>query len=142
MLQLRGGLPRAVLGEPRCLFAVSGTGAGVLRWAQRACGAAPGVFGAQRERAEEQAKGWALWRELRCLDRCVLLPLPRFYGVLLGSVCVLYLLPLCWVLAILNSTLFLGNTQFYQGESPVWDGLGKGPVKPGILAWSSPRALV
>ncbi|NXX63205.1 ZFY27 protein, partial [Scopus umbretta] len=38
----------------------------------------------------------------------------QFYGVLLGSVCVLYLLPLCWVLAILNSTLFLGNTQFYQ----------------------------
>ncbi|XP_072787278.1 protrudin isoform X4 [Taeniopygia guttata] len=37
-----------------------------------------------------------------------------FYGVLLGTVCVLYLLPLCWVLAILNSTLFLGNTQFYQ----------------------------
>ncbi|KAM6390806.1 LOW QUALITY PROTEIN: protrudin [Pluvialis apricaria] len=38
----------------------------------------------------------------------------QFYGALLGSVCVLYLLPLCWVLAILNSTLFLGNTQFYQ----------------------------
>uniref|UniRef100_A0A8C0BYD9 Zinc finger FYVE-type containing 27 n=1 Tax=Buteo japonicus TaxID=224669 RepID=A0A8C0BYD9_9AVES len=56
----------------------------------------------------------------------------QFYGALLGSVCVLYLLPLCWVLAILNSTLFLGNTQFYQGKRPprkwpVWDGLGKGP---------------
>ncbi|NXB72437.1 ZFY27 protein, partial [Donacobius atricapilla] len=38
----------------------------------------------------------------------------QFYGVLLGTICVLYLLPLCWVLAILNSTLFLGNTQFYQ----------------------------
>ncbi|NXK12205.1 ZFY27 protein, partial [Herpetotheres cachinnans] len=38
----------------------------------------------------------------------------QFYGVLLGTVCVLYLLPLCWVLAIFNSTLFLGNTQFYQ----------------------------
>ncbi|KAM9232709.1 protrudin isoform 2-T2 [Leptosomus discolor] len=38
----------------------------------------------------------------------------QFYGALLGSVCVLYLLPLCWVLAILNSTLFLGNTHFYQ----------------------------
>ncbi|KAM6130660.1 LOW QUALITY PROTEIN: protrudin [Phoenicopterus ruber ruber] len=38
----------------------------------------------------------------------------QFYGALLGSVCVLYLLPLCWVLAILNSTLFLGNTQFYR----------------------------
>ncbi|XP_053928176.1 protrudin isoform X2 [Cuculus canorus] len=38
----------------------------------------------------------------------------QFYGVLLGSVCILYLLPLCWVLAILNSTLFLGNTQFYH----------------------------
>ncbi|NXG78149.1 ZFY27 protein, partial [Baryphthengus martii] len=38
----------------------------------------------------------------------------QFYGALLGSVCILYLLPLCWVLAILNSILFLGNTQFYQ----------------------------
>ncbi|NXT68909.1 ZFY27 protein, partial [Chaetops frenatus] len=38
----------------------------------------------------------------------------QFYGALLGTICVLYLLPLCWVLAILNSTLFLGNTQFYQ----------------------------
>ncbi|XP_067995663.1 protrudin isoform X2 [Melanerpes formicivorus] len=38
----------------------------------------------------------------------------QFYGALLGSVCILYLLPLCWVLAILNSTLFLGNAQFYQ----------------------------
>nr|XP_013798846.1 PREDICTED: protrudin [Apteryx mantelli mantelli] len=38
----------------------------------------------------------------------------QFYGVLLGSVCVLYLLPLCWVLAILNSTLFLGNARFYH----------------------------
>ncbi|XP_029814355.1 protrudin [Manacus vitellinus] len=38
----------------------------------------------------------------------------QFYGALLGTVCVLYLLPLCWVLAIVNSTLFLGNTQFYQ----------------------------
>ncbi|XP_021255848.1 protrudin isoform X3 [Numida meleagris] len=37
-----------------------------------------------------------------------------FYGALLGSVCILYLLPLCWVMAILNSTLFLGNSQFYQ----------------------------
>uniref|UniRef100_A0A8C4KDU5 Protrudin n=1 Tax=Dromaius novaehollandiae TaxID=8790 RepID=A0A8C4KDU5_DRONO len=40
----------------------------------------------------------------------------QFYGALLGSVCVLYLLPLCWVLAILNSTLFLGNAQFYHGK--------------------------
>ncbi|XP_062435717.1 protrudin isoform X2 [Rhea pennata] len=38
----------------------------------------------------------------------------QFYGALLGSVCILYLLPLCWVLAILNSTLFLGNAQFYH----------------------------
>lgn len=60
-----------------------------------------------------------LWHESFCLDCCVLLLLPRFYGALLGSVCVLYLLPLCWVLAILNSTLFLGNTQFYQGKRPV-----------------------
>ncbi|XP_028916686.1 protrudin isoform X2 [Ornithorhynchus anatinus] len=38
----------------------------------------------------------------------------QFYGVLLGSVCVLYLLPLCWVLTLLNSTLFLGNGEFYR----------------------------
>ncbi|XP_030425678.1 protrudin isoform X5 [Gopherus evgoodei] len=37
-----------------------------------------------------------------------------FYGALLGSFCVLYLLPLCWVLALLNSTLFLGNAEFYR----------------------------
>lgn len=59
-----------------------------------------------------------LWNKLLCLDSSVLLLVFRFYGVLLGSVCVLYLLPLCWVLAILNSTLFLGNTQFYQGKRP------------------------
>ncbi|NXY79645.1 ZFY27 protein, partial [Glareola pratincola] len=38
----------------------------------------------------------------------------QFYGALLGSVCILYLLPLYWVLVILNSTLFLGNAHFYQ----------------------------
>uniref|UniRef100_A0A8C0TXP3 Protrudin n=2 Tax=Canis lupus familiaris TaxID=9615 RepID=A0A8C0TXP3_CANLF len=38
----------------------------------------------------------------------------RFYGVLLGTVCMLYLLPLCWVLALLNSTLFLGNVEFFR----------------------------
>ncbi|XP_044772057.1 protrudin isoform X7 [Neomonachus schauinslandi] len=37
-----------------------------------------------------------------------------FYGALLGMVCVLYLLPLCWVLALLNSTLFLGNVEFFR----------------------------
>ncbi|XP_046509544.1 protrudin isoform X3 [Equus quagga] len=37
-----------------------------------------------------------------------------FYGALLGTVCVLYLLPLCWVLALLNSTLFLGNVEFFR----------------------------
>lgn len=82
-----------------------------------------------------------------CLDHSVLLLLPRFYGALLGSVCVLYLLPLCWVLAILNSTLFLVNTQFYQGKSPpwkwpVWGRIGKGPLKPGILPLSSPSTFV
>lgn len=79
-----------------------------------------------------------MWCEVLCCDSSVLLLLPRFYGALLGSVCILYLLPLCWVLAILNSTLFLGNTQFYQGKRPpwkwpVWDVLGKGLLKPGIL---------
>ncbi|XP_073210741.1 protrudin isoform X4 [Lepidochelys kempii] len=38
----------------------------------------------------------------------------QFYGALLGSLCVLYLLPFCWVLALLNSTLFLGNAEFYR----------------------------
>uniref|UniRef100_K7FJ59 Protrudin n=1 Tax=Pelodiscus sinensis TaxID=13735 RepID=K7FJ59_PELSI len=42
----------------------------------------------------------------------------QFYGVLLGSLCVLYLLPLCWVLALINSALFLGNAHFCRGESP------------------------
>ncbi|XP_052618345.1 protrudin isoform X3 [Peromyscus californicus insignis] len=37
-----------------------------------------------------------------------------FYGALLGMVCMLYLLPLCWVLALLNSTLFLGNVEFFR----------------------------
>uniref|UniRef100_A0A4X2LK84 Protrudin n=1 Tax=Vombatus ursinus TaxID=29139 RepID=A0A4X2LK84_VOMUR len=43
-----------------------------------------------------------------------ILYLLRFYGALLGSVFVLYVLPLCWVLALLNSTLFLGNVEFYR----------------------------
>ncbi|XP_064125559.1 protrudin isoform X2 [Loxodonta africana] len=38
----------------------------------------------------------------------------QFYGALLGTVCMLYLLPLCWVLALLNSTLFLGNVDFFR----------------------------
>ncbi|XP_045147223.1 protrudin isoform X5 [Echinops telfairi] len=38
----------------------------------------------------------------------------QFYGVLLGTVFMLYLLPLCWVLALLNSTLFLGNVEFFR----------------------------
>ncbi|EHB14968.1 Zinc finger FYVE domain-containing protein 27 [Heterocephalus glaber] len=38
----------------------------------------------------------------------------QFYGALLGTVCMLYLLPLCWVLILLNSTLFLGNVEFFR----------------------------
>ncbi|XP_040848282.1 protrudin isoform X1 [Ochotona curzoniae] len=38
----------------------------------------------------------------------------QFYGALLGTVCMLYLLPLCWVFALLNSTLFLGNGEFFR----------------------------
>ncbi|XP_041424654.1 protrudin isoform X4 [Xenopus laevis] len=38
----------------------------------------------------------------------------QFYGLLLGAVCILYLLPLYWVLAIVNSTLFLKNSDFYR----------------------------
>uniref|UniRef100_A0A8C5SCJ2 Protrudin n=1 Tax=Laticauda laticaudata TaxID=8630 RepID=A0A8C5SCJ2_LATLA len=37
-----------------------------------------------------------------------------FYGMLMGSVCAVYLLPLCWIFVLLNSTLFLGNVAFYQ----------------------------
>lgn len=45
MLQLRGSVPCAVLGEHHCLFPVSSTGSGILQWAQQgegpeqACGA-------------------------------------------------------------------------------------------------------
>ncbi|XP_053306355.1 protrudin isoform X2 [Spea bombifrons] len=38
----------------------------------------------------------------------------RFYGFMLGSICILYLLPVCWVLAIINSTLFMRNADFYR----------------------------
>ncbi|XP_056385733.1 protrudin isoform X2 [Hyla sarda] len=38
----------------------------------------------------------------------------QFYGLLLGSVCILYLLPLCWVLVIVNSAVFLRNSDFYR----------------------------
>ncbi|XP_075389670.1 protrudin isoform X2 [Tenrec ecaudatus] len=38
----------------------------------------------------------------------------QFFGALLGTVFMLYLLPLCWVLALLNSTLFLGNVEFFR----------------------------
>ncbi|XP_007909225.1 protrudin isoform X2 [Callorhinchus milii] len=37
-----------------------------------------------------------------------------FYGSLLGALSVFYLLPLCWVLALLNSALFLGNRDFHR----------------------------
>ncbi|KYO25219.1 protrudin [Alligator mississippiensis] len=53
----------------------------------------------------------AAYRVLRWEDRAAS---TQFYGALLGSICVLYLLPLCWVLALLNSSLFLGNAEFYQ----------------------------
>ncbi|XP_068114054.1 protrudin isoform X2 [Hyperolius riggenbachi] len=38
----------------------------------------------------------------------------QLYGLLLGSVCIIYLLPLCWVLALVNSTIFLRNSDFYR----------------------------
>ncbi|KAE8590659.1 hypothetical protein XENTR_v10018144 [Xenopus tropicalis] len=38
----------------------------------------------------------------------------QLYGLLLGAVCIIYLLPLYWVLAIVNSTLFLKNSDFYR----------------------------
>ncbi|XP_030058761.1 protrudin [Microcaecilia unicolor] len=36
----------------------------------------------------------------------------QFYGTILGSVCLLYLLPFCWVLVLLNNTLFFGTSDF------------------------------
>ncbi|XP_053162331.1 protrudin isoform X2 [Hemicordylus capensis] len=38
----------------------------------------------------------------------------QFYGMLMGTVCALYLLPLCWVFLLINNALFLGNVAFYQ----------------------------
>ncbi|XP_041426512.1 zinc finger FYVE domain containing 27 L homeolog isoform X5 [Xenopus laevis] len=38
----------------------------------------------------------------------------QFYGLLLGAVCILYLLPLYLILAIVNSTLFIKNSDFYR----------------------------
>ncbi|XP_039187096.1 protrudin isoform X2 [Crotalus tigris] len=38
----------------------------------------------------------------------------QFYGMLMGSVCALYLLPLCWIFVLLNSALFFRNVAFYQ----------------------------
>ncbi|XP_048465015.1 protrudin isoform X2 [Rhincodon typus] len=37
-----------------------------------------------------------------------------FYGSLLGMLSIVYLLPLCWVMVLLNSLLFLGNADFYR----------------------------
>uniref|UniRef100_A0A8C8T1M7 Protrudin n=1 Tax=Peromyscus maniculatus bairdii TaxID=230844 RepID=A0A8C8T1M7_PERMB len=65
----------------------------------------------------------------------------QFYGALLGMVCMLYLLPLCWVLALLNSTLFLGNVEFFRGNRSGVQGAGlvnwatlHGPPCPGASA--------
>ncbi|XP_064418987.1 protrudin isoform X2 [Latimeria chalumnae] len=35
-----------------------------------------------------------------------------FYGALLGALCVFYLLPFCWFLTILNTTIFFGSPEF------------------------------
>lgn len=62
VLQLRGSIPCTVLGEPHCLFPVSSTGSGILRWAQwgggpgQACGTVFDVFGTWREQVEDQMK--------------------------------------------------------------------------------------
>ncbi|XP_020667692.3 protrudin isoform X1 [Pogona vitticeps] len=56
----------------------------------------------------------------------------QFYGVLMGFVCALYLLPLCWVFILLNNGLFLGNVAFYRVmlelKSAVEQRLGFKPV--------------
>ncbi|XP_043569110.1 protrudin [Chiloscyllium plagiosum] len=39
-----------------------------------------------------------------------------FYGSLLGTLSIVYFLPLCWVMVLLNSLLFLGNADFYRGS--------------------------
>ncbi|XP_067909229.1 protrudin isoform X2 [Heterodontus francisci] len=36
-----------------------------------------------------------------------------FYGSLLGMLSIFYLLPICWVMVLLNSVVFLGNADFY-----------------------------
>ncbi|XP_061492277.1 protrudin isoform X2 [Rhineura floridana] len=56
----------------------------------------------------------------------------QFYGMLMVSVCALYLLPLCWVFVLLNNALFLGNVAFYQVllelKSAVEQRLGLKPI--------------
>ncbi|KAF7253181.1 Protrudin [Varanus komodoensis] len=56
----------------------------------------------------------------------------QFYGMLMGSVCALYLLPLCWVFVLLNNALFLGNVAFYRVllvlKSAVEQRLGLRPI--------------
>ncbi|KAH0623832.1 hypothetical protein JD844_006986 [Phrynosoma platyrhinos] len=47
-------------------------------------------------------------------DREQPLVCPKFYGTLMGFLCALYLLPLCWVFVLLNNALFLGNVAFYR----------------------------
>uniref|UniRef100_A0A5F9CLQ9 Protrudin n=1 Tax=Oryctolagus cuniculus TaxID=9986 RepID=A0A5F9CLQ9_RABIT len=54
----------------------------------------------------------------------------QFYGALLGTVCMLYLLPLCWVFALLNSTLFLGNVEFFRVVSE---------YRASLQRWMHPR---
>ncbi|OXB75500.1 UNVERIFIED_CONTAM: hypothetical protein H355_016561, partial [Colinus virginianus] len=82
------------------------------------------------QKTRRGAVRFMLWEELTYFE---LLLFPRFYGALLGSVCILYLLPLCWVMAILNSTLFLGNSQFYQVikelKASVEQSLGSKPLE-------------
>ncbi|XP_077114429.1 protrudin isoform X4 [Ranitomeya variabilis] len=64
----------------------------------------------------------------------------QLYGLLLGSICILYLLPLCWVLVIVNSTLFLRNADFYRVVAECKASLqqrgsgGTAPLEPTLAA--------
>lgn len=52
----------------------------------------------------------------------------RFYAVVLAALCLLYSAPLGWVLACLNSALFLWNPDFLRALCELWEMVHPGPV--------------
>lgn len=59
----------------------------------------------------------------------------RFYGGVLGGLCLLYSIPVGWLLASLNSALFLWNTHFYRVVCDVREALqtGQGALGDGDM---------